>query len=34
MPIFDDLLRNALGSQASDAPNQSRDLVEGLVHKE
>jgi uncharacterized protein YidB (DUF937 family) len=31
MGLFDDLLRNALGSEASDPANQSRSLVEGLV---
>jgi uncharacterized protein YidB (DUF937 family) len=31
MGVFDDLLRNALGSQAKDPANQSRSLVEGLV---
>lgn len=31
MGLFDDLLRNALGSEASDPSNQSRSLVEGLV---
>ena len=31
MGLFDDLLRNALGGQATDAPAQSRGLVEGLV---
>lgn len=31
MALFDDLLRNALGSEATDPSNQSRSLVEGLV---
>ena len=31
MGLFDDLLRNALGSQASDPSTQSRSLLEGLV---
>jgi uncharacterized protein YidB (DUF937 family) len=31
MALFDDLLRNALGGQAADAPSQSRGLVENLV---
>ncbi len=31
MALFDDLLRNALGSEASNAPGQSRGLAEGLV---
>lgn len=31
MALFDDLIRNALGGQATDAPTQSRGLVEGLV---
>jgi uncharacterized protein YidB (DUF937 family) len=31
MGLFDDLLRNALGSEARDPENQSRGLVEGLV---
>src|SRR5262245_6880183 len=31
MGLFDDLLRNALGSQAADPPGQSRSLLEGLV---
>ena len=31
MGLFDDLLRNALGGQATDPPTQSRGLVEGLV---
>jgi uncharacterized protein YidB (DUF937 family) len=31
MGLFDELLRNALGSEARDPQNQSRSLVEGLV---
>jgi uncharacterized protein YidB (DUF937 family) len=31
MGLFDELLRNAVGSDASDAPTQSRSLLEGLV---
>ena len=31
MALFDELLRNALGGQATDTPAQSRGLVEGLV---
>ena len=31
MALFDDLLRSALGDEASDAPSRSRGLVEGLV---
>jgi uncharacterized protein YidB (DUF937 family) len=31
MGLFDDLLRNALGSEADDPETQSRSLVEGLV---
>jgi uncharacterized protein YidB (DUF937 family) len=31
MGLFDDLLRNAVGSEAEDPTNQSRSLLEGLV---
>ena len=33
MAGFDDLLRSALGSQTTDAPAQSRGLVEGLLSR-